>query len=118
MILIETFQTLSADFSQTLILDEVLVELRLVWNNRSEYWMLNSYKELDEDNTRYGVKLTKEYPLLFPLKAGLKLPGDFMIIKTDESIINTINYDNLNNGWDFYYLTSTEVSAWENINGI
>jgi len=118
MRIIETFQDQSADFVQTIELDGIVISMRLVFNTRSESWYINEYQELDTDKKLYGIKLVKSYPLIFAMKTRIDLPGDFMVIKEDESIEDEITYDNLNKGWNLYYMTALEIAAWRLENGI
>jgi len=118
MRLIETFQVQSADFVQTVELDGIFASIRLIFNIRSETWFINEYKELDTDKTLLGVKIINDFPLFLAMKTRIDLPGDFMIIKEDESLTDSIGYDNLNNGYNLYYLTADEVLEWKVENGL
>jgi hypothetical protein len=117
MRLIETFQEQSADFTQVIELDDIFVSLRIIFNIRTETWFINEYLELDTSKSLYGVKIVKSFPLLASMKTRIDLPGDFVIVKEDESIEDEITYDNLNAGWNLYYLTQDELYAWGLING-
>jgi hypothetical protein len=118
MRLIETFQEQSADFVQVVELDEIIVSLRLTFNVRNETWFINEYLETETEKALYGIKVTKEFPLIWPLKTQIDLPGDFMVIKRDEDVEDEITYDNFNNGWDLFYLTQEEVNTWFSENGL
>ena len=117
MRLIETFQEQSADFTQVVELDNLFISLRIIFNIRTETWFINDYLEIDTNKALYGIKIVKSFPLLAAMKTRIDLPGDFVVIKEDESVANEITYDNLNKGWNLYYLTQEELIAWGPING-
>lgn len=118
--LIPTFQSQSADFTQTLELGGQLVELRLVWNIRAEFWFIHSFRMLNfEGNEIYGIKCVKAFPLFHIHKALLPdFQGDFITVKVDEAAENQITYDNFGAGWGLYYITEDELDEWENLNGL
>lgn len=115
---IETFQTQSADFVQVVELDGLIVSLRITFNTRSETWFINEYIELDTGKSLYGIKITKDFPLLWPLKSRIDLSGDFITVRRDDKVDDNITYDNLNNGWDLYYITNDEFVEWKNEHGV
>ena len=118
MRLIETFQEQSADFVQTVELDGIFVSIRIVFNVRTESWYINEYREIDTDKKIFGVKIINDFPLFLSMKNIIDLPGDFLVIKEDESLNLSIDYDNFNNGYNLYYLTFDEVRAWRTKNGV
>lgn len=118
MIQIETFQDQSADFVQTIELDGIFVSIRLVFNVRTETWFINEYTEIDTGKSLFGVKVINGSPLFLSMKTRIDIPGDFMVIKEDEALNGSIDYDNLNNGYNLYYLTAEEVQEWRTENGV
>ncbi len=116
MIKIPTFQRVSADTRQTIDLDGVRTSLRLVYNTRSGFFHLSVETEGGRVD---GVKLVPGYPVLRYKKETLPdLPGDFMVIRSDDSLGGRVEYDDLGNGWDLFYLTSEEYDTWEDVRGL
>ena len=109
-------QTQSADFSFEIELNLQLVSLHIQWNSRSEFFHLNF---TDTEGSRLtSIKLVPNWALLRNHKALIDFSGDFIILKDDPSLTDTIEYDNLGNGYNMYYLTEEEVSTWESTNGL
>jgi len=111
------FKDLSADFIINIDLENVNTEIRLVYNTRTESWMMrvktNNY-QLD------GIKLVKNFPLLWRHKALFpEVLGDLIILKTSDDInVNDLNYDNLGIYFQLFYITSSELEEWKVANGI
>lgn len=114
---IETFQIQSADFTQVVELDGVNVTLRLMYNTRSESWVL----QLNTANySLNGIKLVKNFPLLWKHKALFpELPGDFIVWKISDDInINVLDYDNLGLYFGLFYISASELQEWKDLYGI
>jgi hypothetical protein len=98
-------------------LDAVNVEIRFVFNTRTESW----YIRLKTNNAELNdVKLVKNFPLISQYKAHFfELPGDFLVLKISDEITDPeLNYDNLGEFWALFYLSATEVAEWREENGI
>ena len=117
MIQIPLFQTLTADFTQNIDLENVNVEIRLVYNTRVESWMMTLKTTNYEIN---GIKLVKNFPLLWRHKALFpELIVDFMIIKISDDInINDLDYDTLGIYFALFYITQDELENWKVSYGI
>ena len=116
MIKIPTFQRISADASQSIDLDGVRTVLRIVYNTRSRFFYLSARTERGRID---GIKLVPGYPVLRYKRAALPdLPGDFIVVRTDDSLGETIRYNDLGNGWDLFYITAEEYDAWEDARGL
>lgn len=114
---IPLFQTQSADFTQNIDLENVNIEIRLVYNTRVGTWMMR----LQTDNYELtGIKLVKNFPLLWRHKALFpELPGDFIIVKISDDInINDLDYETFDVYFALYYITQTELEEWKEDNGI
>jgi len=111
------FKDLSADFTMNIDLENVNTEIRLVYNTRVESWMLRLKTANYELN---GIKLIKNYPLLWRHKALFpEVLGDLIILKISDDInINELNYDNLGVYYDLFYITQAELLEWWVANGI
>ena len=111
------FKDLSADFIMNIDLENVNTEIRLIFNVRTEAWMMrlktNNY-ELD------GIKLVKNFPLLWRHKALFpEVLGDLVVLKISDDVnVNELNYDNLGVYYDLFYLTQSELLKWQVANGI
>ena len=116
MIQIPTFQTLSADFQQTIDLELQLVTLRCIYNIRNDYFHLNFQ---DPDGVQLnGIKIVLNWPLLWQKKALINFSGDLMVIKDDASLTNEISYNTFGDGHNLYYLTPAELEYWLAENGV
>lgn len=111
------FQTISADFSYTIKLENQIVTLRFKWNVRAGNFFLDFTDA--GGNSLYGIKLLPNWPLLKYGKGNIdRFSGDLMIFQAENSAESEITYDNLGVGWILYYLSQEEVSAWEAENGL
>lgn len=116
MIKIPTLQQISADTRQQIDLDGVRTALRIVYNTRSGFFYLSAQTE---GGRIEGVKLVPGYPVLRYKKSALPdLPGDFIVFKSDDSLGDRIDYNDLGNGWDLFYLTAEEYDTWEDARGL
>jgi hypothetical protein len=114
---IPMFQSLSSDFTQNIDLESVNVEIRLMYNTRTESWMM----QLKTDNYEInGIKLVKNFPLLWKHKALFpEVIGDFIVKKISDDInINDLNYDNLGIYFGLFYITQAELEEWKVYYGI
>ena len=117
MIEIPVFQDQSADFTQNIDLDEINVTIRLIYNIRNEFFHMN----LSTENFNIeGIKVIKNFPLLFTHKALFpELKGDFIIRKISETIqVEDFTYDNFGIFWSLFYLSETELNEWKTLYGI
>ena len=113
---IPTFQAQGVDTQQTIELDGFLVTVRITWNERTEYFALSAETE---NGAAIGIKLVPGYPLLRSKRSLLPdLPGDFAVLKMDDSLGDDIGYNDLGNGWDLIYLTAEERQTWEAARGL
>lgn len=112
---IPTFQHLSADTVQEIELGGQLVQLRIIYNIRAGYFFLTFMDQ--SGNTLYGIKIVPDWPLLEYHKGFTDFTGDLIVQKTDQDASNNITYDNFGNGWDLFYLSQNEITAWKEENG-
>lgn len=117
MIKIPLFQSVSSNFTQTIELEDQLVTIKIVYNIRIGSFFLTFTAG---DVTLYGIKIVQNWPLLRQSKAFLSsvFAGDFLAKRDVEIIDEDITYDNFGNGWNLYYITSEELTEWEDSNGI
>lgn len=112
---IPTFQNVSADFTQRIELGNQLVQIRIVYNIRSEHFYLHFE---DQDlNKVTGIKIVPDWLLLRSHKAFLNFKGNLIVIKDDAPLAEMITYNSFGNGYNLYYITETEESEWETENG-
>lgn len=114
---IPLFKETSADFTQNIDLEDVNVVIRLTYNTRTETWML---RLATENYTLTGIKLVRNFPLLFRHKALFpELPGDFIVRKISDDInINDLNYDTFGIYYDLFYITQAELELWRTESGL
>lgn len=114
---IPVFQTLSADFTQVVTLENTDVTIRLTFNTRTESWMMN----LSAGNySLNGIKLVKNFPLLMRHKALFPvLDGDLIVLKISDDVnINDLDYESLGLYFTIFYVTSEEIELWRDVNGL
>lgn len=116
-VVIPTFQTVSSKFVQEIVLDGQLFTVRIHWNSRAQYWLLsiadNAGHSLEGRRLVPNWPVTQQSHFLIPT-----LPGEILCLQTTENVEGIITYDNLNNGWNLFYLTRQEFREWEASYGI
>lgn len=115
MLEIPIFQDRSSDFTERVTLEEVEINFRFAWNTKSEYWMINTYKEVESGRTLNGIKMILNYPLLYQFVTGLT--GQFLIFTLDASLSSEITYDSLGAGHNLFYLSNEEFNVWKDYYG-
>ncbi len=115
MIQIPTFQIVSADSIEEIELDGQLVQLRIVYNIRNEFFHLRFTDQ--NNNIIYGIKIVPNWLLLEWHKGFTDFKGDLVILKAEEGAGNIITYDNFGNGLGLFYMDETEVNEWKELNG-
>ena len=107
----------SADFIQTIILDEVTVILRLYYNIRNQFFALDAKTNNYEIK---GLKAILNYPIIHPSNSSFpELPGDFLINQvTNTTQIIDLNYDTFGNVFKLFYYSADEVQQWRSNNGL
>lgn len=114
MIEIPVFQNNSADFTQDIILEGIVIGIRIVFNIRNEHFHITLSVE---NEIIYGLKMVTNFPLLFQHKAQMsKISGDFIILNADETSAE-LTYNNLGSSWKLYYITDSELDTWKIENG-
>lgn len=117
MIQIPLFIDSSADFTQTIDIDNVIVTIRLTFNIRNQFFRMNLSTE---NNELYGLKVKTNFPLIYHHKALFpELDGDFFVNQVtnqDEEIDFT--YDNFGSVYLLLYYSAEELQAWKDANGI
>lgn len=111
MIIIQTFQEASADFSQTIDLDGTPYTIRCTWNTREETW----YMDLIDKRIQpilLGIKLVPNYLLTnYYSMQGLP-PGDFYLWDSENKPQNfPLTFDNLGSRYILIYFTKEELDA-------
>lgn len=116
MIQLQVFNTLSADFSQSITLGTTVVDLRLMWNVRSGFWMLR----VTDANEKMvaAVKLVPNFLLLRQHKALFPMPGDLLLVREDPFAPEFPTFESLGTAFNLYFLDEDEVAEWENTNGL
>ena len=115
MLRIPIFQKQSADFTERVTLDNVEILLRFSWNTKSEYWMINTYQEVESGRVINGVKVVSNYPLFYQFPMALS--GQILIFLQDSSLGSEITYDSLGAGHNLFYLSAAEFDIWKDANG-
>jgi hypothetical protein len=115
MLKIPTFQNQSSDFTQRVTLDELEISLRFAWNTKSEYWMLNEYKEIESGKIFNGSKVVYNYPLLYQFPTSLS--GQLIVLLQDSSLGTAITYSSFGAGHNLFYISEEEFESWKVTNG-
>lgn len=117
MIELPFFQTQSSDFSYSIDLDNVPVDIRITYNVRSSYFRLNI---ATEKYNLYGLKLIKNFPIINHHKAFIPdILGDFIIKQVnrlDEDLEMT--FDNIGSDFKLYYYNKDEFDSWKTDNNL
>ena len=115
MIELPIFQNISADNTQTITIEKNRIRIRLVWNVRSNRWIM---RLSSGDFVIDGLPLILDYPIIRNHKSFFPiLQGDFFCFNKTR-IVNDINYNNLGDSIGLYYLNGVELSEWEARNGL
>ena len=117
MLEIPLFNTKSADFTQTIDLDNITVTIRLTYNVRVAVFFMSIETE---NNSLTSMKCILEYPILYPHRALFpELPGDFFLIKvTNANEVVDFSYENFGTVYKLFYYDAEEVATWESENGL
>ncbi len=115
---IPVFQSISSKFKQNLVLADLLIELEIHWNSRSNAFYMDII-DTENDDILTGVKLVPNWLLIRQFRAYLpNLNGDFIVTKVDDTAGNRVTYDNLGTGYILYFLTLDEAEEWEDEYGL
>lgn len=115
MIKIPIFSESSADFTQTIELNNILFTIRLKYNIRCGYWFINIETE---NNTTGDFKVVYDYPIFKNHKSLFyDIKGDFIVKKVNDTD-NNLSYSNLGNDFILYYYTENEINEWLDENNI
>jgi hypothetical protein len=111
------FQNDGANFLYNVDLEEINLEIRFTYNERSESWILNLATANYNLN---GIKLVKDFPLLWRHQALFpELKGDLICLKISDEINDIdLTYDSLGVNWALFYLTQTELDEWKTAKGL
>jgi len=110
-----THQKLSADFTFTTILDNVNCKFRIMWNSKTQFWMINTYEEPDNEFILHGLKIIPNYPFLHRYNPSLS--GEMICLNKSTDVENHITYSNFGEGWGLFYINSDEFEIWSDLNG-
>ena len=114
---IPLFKEQSSNFTQNIDLENVNIEIKLVYNTRTETWVA---KFTTTNYAINGIKLTKNFPLLWKYRASFpEIIGDFIVLKISDDInVNVLDYDTLGVYYALFYITQEELEQWKISNGI
>ena len=115
MIEIPVFQNTSANFNQEIELADQLVQLKIIYNIRNEFFVLHFTDQ--NGDILPGIKIVPDYLLLWNHMGAIEFEGDLMVNQADDEAGDDITYTNFGNGWNLYYLTAAEVLAWRTAHG-
>lgn len=116
MVGIPLYQSISANFTQRIELNEQLVQIKITYNVRAGFFFMRLTDE--NENFLAGVKIVPNFPLLRQSAALLNFTGDFLVVQESENVEDEITYDNFGAGWTLYYITPDELIEWEDENGL
>ena len=115
MLQIEVYPFISSDMSLSVLLENVQCSMRIKWNTQTQFWMINTYEEPDNDLVFHGLKIIPNYPFLF--RYGPSFPGELICLKIGADTEDEITYDNFGTGWGLFYLTEEEFDEWRVLSG-
>lgn len=109
MIVIQTFQDVSADFSQTISLDDIPFTLRMTWNTRIESWFMDILDK-DKNNILLGIRLVPNYLLIKDYSQTELPPGDFYLWDSENTPSDfNVTFDTLGRRYILLYVTKGEM---------
>lgn len=112
---IPVFQNKSSKFRQDLVVGGISLTMVLRWDTRAGYWFMSIN---DDNHELLNKKLVANWPIIRRSRASFPtLLGDFFLLKTDLEVGAEVDYDNLGNGWDLFFLDRFETLAWEQFYG-
>ncbi len=118
MLQIPVFQDISSKWKANIVLENLLVDIEIHWNSRSEAFYMDLFDN-ENDFRLIGVKILPDWLLVRQFRAYMpNLEGDFLVIKTDDTVGDRITYDNLGNGYDLYFVDRDEAEQWEDDNEV
>lgn len=106
---------ISSDFTFNVLLDRVTVRMRIKWNDKTQFWMVNTYEEPDNDLVFNGLKIIPNYPFLYTYNPSFS--GEIICLKVGNDTKDEITYTNFGIGWRLFYMTSDEFSDWRLLSG-
>lgn len=115
MILIPFDPMKSADQTLRMQLGDQVVELRLIWNTRSERWSMTVSGSF---GTLSGLHLVPDWPLLREREAATLFEGDFIVRALTAAVSERIGYEELGTVWGLCWMTRDEKDAWEAYYGL
>lgn len=111
MILIPFDPSVAADQEVRITLAAQPMTIRLYWNTVSEFWFMNVTNS-DATKSLLSLKLVPGWPLFTVSNALAPVEGDFIVLRMDDDIGDTIAYDDLGTRWGLFYISSEERDAW------
>lgn len=115
---IPVFNAISSKWKQSIVLADLLIDLEVHWNSRSEAFYMDII-DSENDYALTGVKLVPDWLLIRQFRAYMpNLLGDFIVVKIDDTVEDRITYDNFGIGYILYFYNFDEAEAWENENGV
>jgi len=106
---------LSGDLSFSVSLENVFCSFRLMWNTKTEYWMVNTYEEPETGLVLHGLKIIPNYPFLATY--GPSFPGQIIPLKFGNDTEEEITFSNFGTGWRLIYLNEEEFALWSELRG-
>lgn len=106
---------ITGDLSFSISLENVYCSFRLMWNTKTEYWMVNTYEEPYNDIRVHGLKIIPNYPFLHTYRPSF--PGQIIPLKFGNDTIEEITFKNFGTDWRLIYLTAEEFAEWSSLRG-
>lgn len=117
MILIPFDPSVAADQELRVTLAAQPMTLRLYWNTASRFWFLN-VSNSNGTKVLNSLKLVPGWPLFGVSRALAPVAGDFIVLRMDDDVSDSISYDDLGVRWGLFYLTDAELATWRGRYGL
>lgn len=118
MMLIPIDPSISADQTfDVLIPEEIVLNLRILWNSRAEAWYLTV---VGPDGTELdSLRMVPNFPLMHSHEASSPLTGDLLVLPLGNEVSDdSLDWDALGKSWGLFYLSEDEVTTWRTAYGL
>ncbi len=117
MILIPFDPMASADQIVRIQPGNQLIQMRLMWNVRSNFWTMDISGDFGKV---LGLKLVPDWPILRGREATSLLEGDFIVRPLTKEVVgrDSVAYEDLGVKWGLLWMTPDEKDAWEAFYGL
>ncbi|MFA6910729.1 MAG: hypothetical protein WCQ59_06335 [Candidatus Cloacimonadaceae bacterium] len=108
--------SVSADQQFRIQLGDEMVTLRLVYNDRSNFWFITVTNS--NGDALDSIKVVPNWPLLNQYVSAKPIEGDLFVFPVVSTTQEPIGYEGLGDAWMLCWASSDEVNEWRSNNGL